>query len=263
MPILDLPPNPVPPQEPPAIVKSVDNSNTNKNKFKPTNTVTSTGNTSNSTQESNSKQKQNSEATAVNNGFVSPNITGQSYSSNSNTQVNTGYGENTQQCLENVGCESTPHLSFTGYYNRSTLDSNSLGISDFDSNHNNYGFAARFIIPFGDGFGGNLNKIADEERIKRELENVQARQEIVAKNLATDIEALNTCVKLRNSSGGKVVYVDPNGNELARRIHSMCDGIGINLAAAPTDDQIQMENQRLREKIDQLMRTGVIEKVGN
>lgn len=260
MPIPTIPP----PQQPPTIIQPNPQS---QNNFNPTQgqNVNITPSTTNTT--SNQSQESTGTGTGVANAYSNPNIYG--VSANSNTQVNNGYGENSEECMTNVGCKTVPAVDFIAYYGKSSI--NNKITNDFysgsNSDNSNYGGAIRLVVPLGNGFNGNLNKAAEAEVIKREAENYLLQQRLMAERIALDDIVIRNCVNLKNTVNGKSIVIDAeNASPVIARVDELCRGLNIAIASAPVkvvDNSLLEENRRLREKIEQLTRTGIPQKVGN
>lgn len=190
---------------------------------------------------------------------------------NAYTQVNTGYGENAEECMENVGCQTVPQIDFTAYYGRSDINSKVDSLTNAYSDSNNFGVQARIQIPLGKGFSGNLDKLAKAEVDKRSAEVIAQQQQNIANTIKLDEYVLKTCINLKNSSGGRRAVINiEKASPVMARIDAMCRGIDIYQVASTqrqsSNDDIKAlieENRRLREKINQLMKTNIPQKVGN
>ena len=213
---------------------------------------------------SNQEQQATGTGTGVSNATASPNIYGAS--SLSNTVVNSGYGENSEECMENVGCRTVPAIDFIAYYGRNTVNNNVDNNYYSSSGNNNAGVALRVVVPLGNGFNGNLNKVAEQETLKRIQEVKAQQQKLIADQIALDEQIVKSCVNLKNTVNGKTISINPeNASPVIRRSYEICQGLDVIIASAPPTDtrNLEAENAFLRQKIEQLMRQKVPQKIGN
>lgn len=255
---MPTPPTPMPPTLPRAEDLIINNQPNQEQVQYVTPGVNETNNRLNQT--SNSTSNSNGSASAVS----APNISGTS--ANINTQVNSGYGDHTEECMENVGCQSTMHLDMVAYYGGSDIRSNVDNWSRSNSDFNNYGAAFRLVIPLGGGFDGQLDQLAIEEVKKRQAEQILLNQAILARNAELDRDTMQHCINLKNPTGGKrIVLVEgPDSGALANRNAALCRGIEV--AMDNKNDDIAMlldEVNRLQQKIAQLTNRGKPQTVGN
>lgn len=256
------------PQTPPALPPNVSAPNSNNN-FTPQ--QEQVVNVTPSEVNPNLEQSQNSTSSGIGsaNATSAPVISGQSY--NSNTQYNSGYGENTRECMENVGCRDVPQLNFEAYYGRSDIK-NSSSNGFYDSNAGAYadnkGILLRFQVPLGNGFQGNLDKLAAEEVAKRAAEKYLLEQQLIAESLKTDREVIQSCVSLKNEINGKSVTIDEtSASPVVQRINTLCKGLDVIIAQRESNNDeleaLKLENKRMRELILRMQNTGTPVKVGN
>lgn len=259
-------PTPTPPTLPPNVPGSAADLILNGQGQQQEQVIKVTPNESNTFNNLDTNADSNSQGTGVGsaNAISSPVINGTAATINS--QVNSGYGEPTEECMENVGCQSTMSIDMVAYYGGSDIRNSVNNFSNSNSDFNNYGFAVRFLVPLGNGFDGKLDELAIEEVKKRQAEQMLLQQEIVKRNIELDKEVFAHCVDVRNPHEGKQIIVSPtsNPNSVANRTLGMCQGIEV--AVAQKNDDIEdliRENNRLRQKLVQLMNRGERQKIGN
>ena len=253
------------PQVPPALPPNL---NTHSNNFTPQQeqvvNVTPNELTSNLDQ----TQNQNSTSNGVGNANATsaPVISGQSY--NMNTQINSGYGENSQECMTNVGCRDTINLSLEAYYGRADINSSSNGFWDNGAYNKNLGVGFRVQVPLGNGFNGNLDKLAQEEVKKRTAEADLLKLQQYSDGFKLDNEIIQACVNLKNTVGGKSVAINPEeASPVVQRMDALCKGLTV--AVEKQEEQVKVidsrdaEIARLKAQIDRLQRTGQPQRVGN
>jgi hypothetical protein len=219
---------------------------------------------------SNQSQNSTGTGTGVSNVQANPSIYG--VSSNSNTQVNSGYGENTKECMSNVGCRDVPSIDFTAYYGGNQINNNAQNFSSGASN-DSYGAAVRLVVPLGQGFKGNLDRLAEQEvtlrtqdAIAKANEAKLLQQRLIADQIILDDQIIKSCVNIKNTIQGKSIELNSeNGSPVIQRVNAMCQGLEVIIASAPPTNNrdLEKENAFLRQKIEQLLKQGIPQKIGN
>lgn len=253
------------PQQPPALPSTLPLSN---NLYTPRQeqVVNVTPNEHNSNLDQNQNQTSTSNGVGNANATSAPSINGSSY--NSNTQINTGYGENTEECMFEVGCRDTINLSLEAYYGRADINSSSDGLWGNGAYNKNLGVGLRLNVPLGNGFNGSLDKLAAEEVKKRTAETQVINQQLIAENLKIDREIIQSCVNLKNEIDGKKVVITPeNASPVVQRIDNLCKGLNVLVEQKTTNNDelsvLKLENERMRAQLLRLQQTNIKQKVGN
>jgi hypothetical protein len=168
--------------------------------------------------------------------------------------------------MTDVGCRTVPHIDFAAYYGNNKLENNVDGLTNAYGSSNSYGAAVRLVLPLGNGFGGNLDKAAEQEVAKRIAETKALQQQLIADSITLDEQIIKSCVNLKNTVDGKSISINrENASPVVARAHDLCKGLEVVIASAPPTESndLAAENAFLRQKIEQLLKQNVTQKVGN